>query len=536
LTALTKVAGYWIDMTLTLFETFVNDCLEIPLNVDISTCDVPTLLERLFGEIFERQVPAPSKRPRSMMRSYQRYLSDCIFTMPYLLGAAEMSLGKTGATLDGVRRLLRADPKLRCLIVGPLEVAKSTWPDEIAEWEHLEDLTYTVVVGDQAEREAALKVDADLTIINRENLPWLWQHIGGERGWRWQILVYDESSRLKGFNFRTPNKKKDPKTGAMVSKKPTLTEFGVLAMARKKMKHVVELTGTPGPNGIFDLGGQIYLLDQGERLGRNKTNFTANFFDTNQFSHKVTPKEGAKDQVMSKVKDIMIVLRSQDYIDLPPQVFNPIWVNLSTQHMKQYREFERTLVSEVYDVEAVTRGVLTNKLLQFANGGLYRTDEDVYPPKRETIAIHDVKLRALERVIEEAAGNNVLIAYSFKFDKDRIKKRFPKAVFFDEEPDFVKKWNAGKIEIGVAHPASIGHGLNLQHGGHIQCWFGCTWSLEYWDQFNRRLARPGQRNHCVFIHVILARGTEDERQYAALQTKGSTQDDIMNAVRVRLGK
>jgi hypothetical protein len=184
----------------------------------------------------------------------------------------------------------------------------------------------------------------------------------------------------------------------------------------------------------------------------------------------------------------------------------------------------------------VTRGVLTNKLLQFANGGLYRTDEDVYPPKRETIAIHDVKLRALERVIEEAAGNNVLIAYSFKFDKDRIKKRFPKAVFFDEEPDFVKKWNAGKIEIGVAHPASIGHGLNLQHGGHIQCWFGCTWSLEYWDQFNRRLARPGQRNHCVFIHVILARGTEDERQYAALQTKGSTQDDIMNAVRVRLGK
>lgn len=523
-------------MTLTLFETFVQDCLEIPLHVDISTCDAPTLLERLFGEIFERQVLAPSKRPRSMMRSYQRYLSDCIFTMPYLLGAAEMSLGKTGATLDGVRRLLRADAKLRCLIVGPLEVAKNTWPDEIGEWEHLADLTYTVVCGDAEERAAALSVDADLTIINRENLQWLWQHIGGERGWRWQILVYDESSRLKGFNFRTSNKKKDPKTGAMVSKKPTLTEFGVLASARKKMRHVIELSGTPGPNGVFDLGGQIYLLDQGERLGRNKTAFTSTFFDVNPHSHQIKPKEGAKELIMSKVKDVMIGLRSQDYIDLPKQVFNPVWVTLSPQHMKQYKQFERTLVSQEYDVEAVTRGVLTNKLLQFANGGLYRTDEDVYPPVRETIAIHDAKLRKLESIIEEAAGQNILIAYSFKFDKDRIRKRFPQAVFFDEEPHFVKKWNAGKINIGVAHPASIGHGLNLQHGGHIQCWFGCTWSLEYWDQFNRRLARPGQEHHCVFIHVILAKGTMDEQQYQALQTKGATQDDIMNAVRVRLGE
>lgn len=523
-------------MTLTLFETFAKDCLKIPLSVDSFNRieDVPTLLERLFGEIFAPQAATSSKRPREMMRSYQRYLSDCIVTMPYLLGAAEMSLGKTGATLDGVRRLLRSDPKLRCLIVGPLEVAKTTWPDEIAEWEHLQDLTYTVVVGDAKEREAALKVDADLTIINRENLAWLWQQIGGETGWRWQILVYDESSRLKGFTFRTPNSKKDPKTGQKVSKKPTLTEFGVLALARKKMKHVVELSGTPGPNGVFDLGGQIFLLDQGQRLGRNKTTFTANFFDTNPFTHEIKPKAGAKEEIMSRVKDIMIGLRSQDYIDLPPQVFNPIWVNLSTQHMKQYKDFERTLVSEAYDVEAVSRGVLTNKLLQFANGGLYRVDEDVYPPVRETLFIHDAKLRALERVIEEAAGNNVLVAYSFKFDKVQIKKRFPKAVFFDEEPNFVKKWNEGKIAIGVAHPASIGHGLNLQHGGHIQCWFGCTWSLEYWDQFNRRLARPGQKNHSVFIHVILARGTMDEQQYAVLQTKGASQDDIMNAVRVRL--
>lgn len=490
-----------------------------------------TLLETFLQHYFA--MPVSNKRPRSMMRSYQLYLSDCIVNMPALLGAAEMSLGKTGATLDGVHRLLRADAKLRCLIVGPLEVAKSTWPDEIAEWEHL-DLTYTVVVGDAKEREAALNIDADLTIINRENLGWLWEQIGGEQGWRWQILVYDESSRLKGFNFRTPAVKRDPKTGEKVMRKPKLTEFGVLSQARKKIQKVVELSGTPGPNGVFDLGGQIYLLDRGERLGRNKTTFTANFFDTNPFTHQITPKTNAKDEIMGKIKDVMIGLRSQDYIDLPPQVFNPIYVNLAPTHMKQYKEFEKTLVAETYDVEAVSRGVLTNKLLQFSNGGLYRTDETVYPPKRETIPIHDAKLRALESVIEEAAGNNVLVAYSFKFDKERIRKRFPHAVFFDHEPDFVKKWNAGKIQIGVAHPASIGHGLNLQHGGYIQCWYGLTWSLELWDQFNRRLARPGQKNHSVFIHVIMARGTMDEVQYETLRTKGVTQDAIMDAVRVRL--
>lgn len=202
--------------------------------------------------------------------------------------------------------------------------------------------------------------------------------------------------------------------------------------------------------------------------------------------------------------------------------------------MREYRVFEKTLVAERYDVEAVSRGVLTNKLLQFANGSLYRNIEGTEPPQREIVPVHDLKLKALESVIEEAAGENVLIAYSFKFDRDRIKKRYPKAVLFDEEPDFVRKWNAGKIRIGVAHPASIGHGLNLQHGGFIQCWYGLTWSLELYDQFNRRLARPGQKARTVFIHHILAEDTEDFRQYTNLNTKGITQDAITNRVRVRL--
>lgn len=464
-------------------------------------------------------------RPESMLRSYQAYMADKIDEMDAVLLAASMGLGKTGATLTGVRRVLRRNPTWRALIVAPLEVARFTWPDEVKEWEHLQDLTYTVVTGTAAQRAAALEVDADLTIINRENLPWLLKHIGDKDHWRWQILIYDESSRLKGFTKRTKGTDKTP---------PQLSEFGVLCKVRSKIKKVIELSGTPSPNGLYDLGGQARILfGPTSPLGENKSQFEKRFFDKNQYSYEITPKIGAEEVIMEHLKPVMIGLRSEDYIDLPPQHFNPVYVNLTPKLMAQYREFEETLYAQEYDVEAVNKGVLTNKLLQLANGGLYRTDETVDPPKREVIFVHDLKLRKLESIIAEAAGKPVLVAYSYKFDKAQIKKRFPKAVFFDEEPNFVKLWNAGKIQIGVSHPASIGHGLNLQHGGHIQAWYGLTWSLELWDQFNRRLARPGQKAHTVFIHVIMARGTEDERQYANLQTKGMTQDRITERVRIR---
>lgn len=466
-------------------------------------------------------------RPRSMMRSYQRYLSDCIYTMPAVLGAAEMSLGKTGATLDGVKRLMDDNPKWRTIIVAPLEVAKNTWPDEVAEWAHLKDMTFTVVTGTPEQRIAALNVDAELTIINRENLNWLWKHIGGAAGWRWQILVYDESSRLKGFTRRTAGSEKSA---------PQLSEFGVLAAARdKKIERVIELSGTPSPNGLIDLGGQARILfGASSPLGQNKSAFQKRWFDKNKYTYEITPKPHAEKEIMGLMKPVMIGLRAEDYIDLPPRYFNPIKVKLTPKLMREYREFEEHLYSEQYDVEAVTAGVLTNKLLQFANGGLYRSDPENPEAPRETIAVHDLKLKKLESIIAEAAGNPVLIAYSFKFDLERIMKRFPKAVYFKDDPNFVKNWNKGKIQIGVAHPASIGHGLNLQYGGHIQVWYGLTWSLELWDQFNRRLARPGQEAHTVFVHVIMAEGTEDENQYDRLQTKGITQDRITDYVRVRI--
>jgi hypothetical protein len=461
------------------------------------------------------------------LRSYQRYLASEIEARPYLLGAAEMSLGKSAATLTGVRRLLRRNRNWRTLIVAPLKVAEETWPTEVHKWEHLKDLTYTVVTGDEKARLAALDVDADLTIINRENLQWLWRVIGGKTGWRWQILVYDESSRLKAWRLRT---KGDKEKG----KKANLTEFGVLASARSHIERVVELSGTPSPNGVKDLGGQAYLLDQGERLGRSRQAFLDRWFDQNRYTREVKAKPHAKSEIMALMKDVMIGLRAEDYIDLPPRLFNPIKVKLPPKIMKQYRDFKRTLVAEEYDVEAVSQGVLTNKLLQFANGGLYRQIEGTVPPQREVVHVHDYKLDALERIIEEAAGQSVLVAYSFKFDLARIKKRFPRAVVFDEEPNFVKRWNNRDIEIGLAHPASIGHGLNLQFGGHIQVWYGLTWSLELYDQFNRRLARPGQESPTVFIHHIIAEGTADEAVMLAMQMKGAEQDDITRAVRVLL--
>lgn len=474
-----------------------------------------------------RPLGPPVLRPEDM-RSYQRYLSDAIVDRN-VLGAAEMSLGKTGATLDAIKKLLRRRVVRHVLIVGPLKVASETWPDEINRWTHLRDLTYAVAVGDEPTRLAAIKKNTELTMINRENLQWLWTTVGGRIGWKWDMLVYDESSRLKAWRIRTPGKKPDG-----TKRKPTLTEFGVLAHARPAFKRVVELSGTPSPNGILDIGGQIYMLDGGKRLEDNRTQFIKRWFDENKWTREVTPKEGAREEIMARIKDLMIGLRAEDYIDLPPLLINPIKVRLSTRHMKQYRDFEKTLVAESYDVEAVNSGVLANKLLQFANGSLYRPIPGVFPPKNETLPVHDAKLAALESIVEEAAGQPVLIAYSFKFDLIRIRKRFPKAVVFDEDPSFVKNWNAGRIGIGLAHPASIGHGLNLQFGGHIQVWYGLTWSLELWQQFNRRLARPGQESPVVFIHVIMAAGTIDEAVFEVLKRKGAEQDQITEVVRVRL--
>lgn len=471
----------------------------------------------------------PSLLEKSDLHNYQVYMAKEIKRRKTVLLWAEMSTGKTAATLTAIRRLLNEFVIRKVLVIAPLYVAENTWPEEIHQWRHLRFLKYSVVTGTQKQRTKALQADAEVYIINRENLPWLWKMLGAE-GFDFDMVVYDESSRLKGGKHRTAKGKRKDGT----RKGGRLSEFGALAKMRHKVEYVVELTGTPAPNGLRDLWGQAYIIDLGERLGGTQTAFLERWFDSDYMGYNYTPKAHAHEQIMGRLKDVTIGLRAEDYVELPRQIINPIRVNLPKKVMEEYKRFERTLVSEAYDVEAASKGVLTQKLLQFANGSMYREIEDTYPVEKEIVEIHDAKMQALESIISEANGKQVLVAYGFKFDLKKILKKYPKAVVAGKTENWKELWDSGKAGILLAHPAQIGHGLNLQKGGYIQVWYGLTWSLELWDQFNRRLARQGQVNPFVIIHVILARGTADETVFEAMKTKGATQDSITEVVRKRI--
>lgn len=453
---------------------------------------------------------------------YQHWMADRAYEQPYTFLAAEMGLGKTPATLYAVRRLLDEGVCKRALVVAPLYVAENTWPDEIAKWRFSRPLTYSVLTGSEAEREAARLQETDIHIINRENLVWLWSRFGADK-WPYDLLVYDEASRLKGGGAKTkPAQRKD---GTFSS--PRLSEFGALALARNKFDRVIELSGTPAPNGLIDLWGPFYILDRGNRLGRTKTAFKQRWFSENRWTHEIKPHDHSFGEITDKISDVMVSLREADYLSLPPLHVSDRYVNLPKSLREQYHRFEKDMVLEEYDVEAVNSGVLTNKLLQFANGSLYLSDDSALP-------LHDLKLQALESIVEEAAGKSLLVAYSFKFDLERIKKRYPKARVFGDSKNDMRDWTAGRIPMLICHPASAGHGLNFQFGGHIGVWYGLTWSLELYQQFNKRLHRRGQENDHVMLYRILAKGTADIDVGRALERKGATQDAITNTVRVRL--
>ncbi len=452
-------------------------------------------------------------------------MSDAVYRTPGLLLASYMGSGKTVSVLTAIRRQLDEFAVHRVLVVAPLLVAETTWPDEIAKWRHTRVLTYEVITGSEQRRLNRLKIDADIHIINRENIPWLWKTLKDD--WPYDWVVWDESSRLKAGKKRTSGGKKVREDGTVA--KPRLSEFGAICAARKHIRRVTELTGTPAPNGLQDLWGQIYLLDQGERLGKTRTAFESRWFQKDYMGYKIEPFPHSEEQIMGRIQDVMLCLKEEDYADLPPLVPNTVEAPLPAMVMKGYRDFERTLVAEEYDVEAVSKGVLTNKLLQYANGSLYNED-------REDLHVHDAKIKALERIVEEAAGQPILVAYSFQFDLKRILKKFPRAtVLRKKDPDAIRRWNAGEIDMLLVHPASAGHGLNLQAGGNIAVWFGLNWSLELYQQFNKRLHRDGQKRK-VFLHHIVAPGTVDEDVLKALRSKGATQDAVTDAVRVRLKK
>lgn len=487
---------------------------------------MPSSLERhWFWELIGLpELPATGKLGRDDLRVYQNYMVDRILTDRILFLAAEMGLGKTVAVLTAIRELLDAgeiEPPV--LIIAPLFVAQETWPAEIEKWEHTESLTFTSLLGSPAERRVAMKQPTDIHIINRELLPWLWRTLG--RKWPYKMVVYDEASRLKGGKKRTAKASRLKKDGTLGTGR-RMSGFGALAAARPLVERVVELSGTPAPKGVHDLWGPFYILDHGERLGSSMTAFENRWFDKDRYTHEINPKDHAFDEIMGLTSDVMVSLKEEDYLTLPPRIDNRVYVDLPPSVMKAYRKFERTLYLEEYDIEAVSSGVLTNKLLQFANGSVY--DEE-----GNDQFIHDLKLQALESIVEEAAGEPLLVAYSFKFDLKAIRKRWPKAVLVGE-PDWLKRWNAGKIGMLLCHPASASHGLNLQFGGSIGVWYGLTWSLELYLQFIKRLHRSGQKSDRVWMHHLLARGTADEDVLAAMQLRGATQDAITDRVRVRL--
>ena len=444
------------------------------------------------------------------LHDYQRFSADWVLDHPYCGLLLDMGLGKTLSSLTAIEELLHTFESVdKVLVIAPLSVAEKTWSDEIEKWDHLNHLTFSKILGNQKQRLEALEKKADVYLINRENVVWLVDYY--KKRWPFETVIIDEISSFK-----------DPKS----------KRFKALRKVRPLIKRLVGLTGTPAPNTLIDLWPQIYLMDQGERLGKTIGAYRNRYFYPGQTSgyavYSWCLKPGAEEEIYSKISDICVSMKSKDYLKLPPRFNNIIEVALNKKEEKQYKQLERDLLLPLTDSDVVASNaaVLSNKLLQLANGCIY--DEDGEPQ-----FIHDAKIEALERVIEDAQGQPILIFYSYKHDLARIQKRFKEAKSLDVKAGDIKKWNDGEIPLLLAHPQSAGHGLNLQQGGHIIVWFGLTWSLEYYQQANARLDRQGQKES-VIVHHIVTRDTLDEKVIKVLEQKEKGQDALLEAVKAKI--
>lgn len=439
---------------------------------------------------------------------YQRYAIEYIKTHPVAAVLLDMGLGKTSITLTAMMDLLFDSFEAhRILVIAPLRVARDTWPSEIEKWQHLQLLTYSVVVGTEAERKAALSRSADIYIINRENVQWLVE----QNSFRFDFdtVVIDELSSFKNHQSK---------------------RFQSLMKVRPGIRRIIGLTGTPSSNGLMDLWAEFKLLDMGKRLGRFIGVYRNTYFMPNKrngqiiYSYRLLP--GADEQIYRQISDITISMKAGDHLKMPELVMNNYTVELSDSERERYEELKQTLVLQLPEAEitVANAAALSSKLLQMANGAIY--DEE-----KNQLHIHDRKLDALEDLIEGANGKPVLVAYWFKHDLDRIRQRF--SVREIKTSADIRDWNAGKISVAVIHPASAGHGLNLQAGGSTLIWFGLTWSLELYQQTNARLWRQGQKG-TVVIHQIIADGTIDNRVLKALQSKEKIQTGLIDAVKAEL--
>ena len=445
---------------------------------------------------------------------YQAYAIDYIETHPIATVFLDMGLGKTSITLTAIRNLLFDSFEVyRVLVIAPLRVARDTWTAEADKWDHLQDLICSVAVGNEAQRRAALLRPADVYIINRENVQWLIEESGINLDI--DMIVIDELSSFKNHNTK---------------------RFRSLLKIRPKVSRIVGLTGTPTPNGLMDLWAQFRILDRGERLGRFITKYRADYFmpdkRNGQIIYSYKPLPYAEEAIYRKISDITISMKSTDHLKMPELISSEYTVQLSDEELSHYEELKRDLVLTLGDGEitAANAASLSNKLSQMANGAVYDDSGSV-------VSIHDRKLDALEDLIEAANGKPVLVAYWFKHDLTRITERLKKLhIPFSclDESTSIRRWNAGEIPVALIHPASAGHGLNLQSGGSTLVWFGITWSLELYQQTVARLWRQGQTSQTVVVQHIVTKGTIDNRIMKALSLKEHTQTALIDAVKADL--
>lgn len=447
---------------------------------------------------------------------YQKAGKKHIIDNPHCGLFLDMGLGKTVTTLTAVNFLIYEDLDITTtLIVAPKRVAESVWSAEIEKWDHLKHLKISKIIGNEKQRKKAVAQRADIYIISRDNIAWLIGLFGGSM-LPYDMLVIDESSSFKS---------------------PKSVRFKALKAAQPSFKRVVILTGTPAPNGLIDLWSQIFLLDRGQRLGKTITAYREAYFKPDKrngaivFNYKL--QTDGEQQIHAKIEDICMSMKAKDYLDLPERINNYIELEFSPELRKKYDEFEESQVLELFgdgdEISAVNAAALSNKLLQFANGAVYDELKNYH-------VVHDLKIEALEEILENANGKPVLVAWTYRSDMERIhqalKKYKPRDLKTDQD---IRDWNAGKIQLLLMHPASGGHGLNLQAGGNIIVWFGQTWSLELYMQFNARLDRQGQTDSVIVNHLI-AKNTIDLDVIKALDKKNTKQEGLMAAIKAKIEK
>ncbi|QEM40840.1 DEAD/DEAH box helicase [Streptococcus suis] len=450
------------------------------------------------------------------LHNYQVVAKDFIIGHPYAAVILDMGMGKTATTLSAVNELMFDRFEVtRVLVIAPLRVANTVWSDEIEQWAELRHLRYSKIVGTPKQRKVALQKDADIYIVNRENLPWLVEQCSPY--FKWDMVVIDELSSFKSWQSK---------------------RFKAFMAMRPYMKRIVGLTGTPSSNGLMDLFAEFKVIDGGERLGRFIGEFRSRYFEEGRRNGNIVyeyiPMDYAECQIQDKISDITISMKALDYLDMPELISTKKLVRMTEKEKEKYIQFKKEYVLSELDgleVTAANAASLTSKLVQLSNGAVYTDDHTV-------VALHEQKLDALEDILESANGEPVLVAYWFKHDLARILGRLEKLkvksrVLKTEED--IREWNKGNVPVGLLHPAGAGHGLNLQKGGHNLVWFGLTWSLELYQQTNARLWRQGQEAETVVIQHIVTEGTIDEEILKALENKDAQQERLIEAVKAQVG-